>query len=29
MKYDSATPPGDADYRRGWLEMNRLAGVAA
>lgn len=25
----SATPPGDADYRRGWLEMNRLAGVAA
>jgi secernin len=25
----SAASPGDADYRRSWLEMNRLAGVAA
>jgi secernin len=26
---DAASPPGDAAYRASWLEMNRLAGVAA
>jgi dipeptidase len=26
---DAASPPGEAAYRASWLEMNRLAGVAA
>lgn len=26
---DTSTPPGEAAYRTSWLEMNRLAGVAA
>jgi secernin len=26
---DAAPPPGDAAYRASWIEMNRLAGVAA
>jgi hypothetical protein len=25
---DAAVPPGDADYRASWIEMNRLAGVS-
>ncbi len=26
---DAAVPPGEASYRASWIEMNRLAGVAA
>lgn len=26
---DAAVPPGEALYRASWIEMNRLAGVAA